>query len=368
MNQIQIPSGMRDLLPQEAYAKQQLQRKITDIYASYGYQPLETPLIEFYSTYRNAFSQLKEETLYKFVDESGQILAVRTDMTLPIARVCVSKYANEKPPLRFSYCSNVYKVRQSFAGKRNEVTDCGIELIGMDSKDGDIEVLSCALDVMECFGIDDYTLEIGNSDFFKLACKQCDISAEDAQVLADLIDRKEIPALNEKLHTLALPEKASAFFEQLPLMNGRGALQTARELCFSDELREETENLIRLDEILGRLGYGDKVTYDLGKVPHLDYYTGIIFEGYVKGIGTAVLSGGRYDALLRKLGRDLPAIGFGVKTDSLLDVCEAQMPSVRKLIYPREKAAEALLKARQLRKDGPVELIPSDCEEMEVVL
>ena len=109
------------------------------------------------------------------------------------------------------------------------------------------------------------------------------------------------------------------------------------------------------------------MTFDLGKVPHLDYYTGIIFEGYVRGIGTSVLSGGRYDALLSKLGRDLPAIGFGVKLDYLLDSVAADETPVTKLYYPRAKAAEAMKKARKLREEGPVEMIPWEKDTMEVV-
>ena len=128
--------------------KEALKKRISRVYESYGYQKIETPLIEFYSTYQNTFTSLKEETMYKFVDESGQILALRTDMTLPIARLCATKYGYMKPPFRFSYCSNVYKVRQTFAGKRNEVTDCGVELIGLDHR-SDLEVLCCALDVMD---------------------------------------------------------------------------------------------------------------------------------------------------------------------------------------------------------------------------
>ncbi|MBQ7993179.1 MAG: ATP phosphoribosyltransferase regulatory subunit, partial [Solobacterium sp.] len=95
MKQIQIPGGMRDLLAGECAAKEELRKRISAVYTAYGYQPVETPLIEFYSTYQNTFTSLKEETLYKFVDESGQILTLRTDMTLPIARVCVTRFGQD---------------------------------------------------------------------------------------------------------------------------------------------------------------------------------------------------------------------------------------------------------------------------------
>lgn len=366
MKQMQIPSGMRDLFPQECAVKSDLEQRISRVFDSYGYQKIETPLIEFYSTYQNTFTYLKEESMYKFIDESGQILALRTDMTLPIARLCASKFSNVSGPFRFSYCANIYKVRQTFAGKRNEVTDCGVELIGLDEK-SDLEVLSCALDVMAALPAENCTLEIGNSDFFKLAVREAGIGSEDAAVLADLIDRKAMTDAMEKLDALHLNREAYDFFRRLPLLNGRDALKDAARFAFAGSLQKETERFLKLEKDLEDLGYGGRFAFDLGKVPHLDYYTGIIFEGFVPGIGTAVLSGGRYDELLKKVGRDMPAIGFGVKADYLLDAVGGDRPSVRKLVYPAKMAKEALLYARELRREGPVELVPDEAaEQMEV--
>ena len=366
MKQMQIPSGMRDLFPQECAVKRDLEKRISRVFDSYGYEKIETPLIEFYATYQNTFTSLKEETMYKFVDESGQILTLRTDMTLPIARLCATKYGNVSGPFRFSYCGNIYKVRQNFAGKRNEVTDCGIELIGLD-EDSDLEVLSCALDVMKTLPAENWTLEIGNSNFFRLAVKEAGIRHEDAAVLADLTDRKAMTDLMEKLDSLAISEDAGRFFRRLPLLNGKDALQEAIRFSFADSLKEEAQRFIKLEEDLNSLGYGGSFVFDFGKVPHLDYYTGIIFEAFVPGIGTAVLSGGRYDDLLNKVGRDMPAIGFSVKTDYLLDAVPEIRTEKRRLVYPKAQLREALQYAEILRKDGPVELVPDEnAREMEV--
>ena len=366
MTEIRIPSGMRDILSTECEKKEELRNRITSVYKAYGYRPVETPLIEFYSTYQNTFTSLKEETLYKFVDESGQLLVLRTDMTLPIARLTALRYRDDELPLRFSYCAPVYKVRQTFAGKRNEVTDCGIELIGLDS-DSDLEVLACALDVMAAIGAKNYTLEIGSGDFFRRAAEECGISKEDTKTLADLIDRKEIPALKQFVASLQLNQEAANFFEQLPFLAGKDALVKAEKLCFAYSLKEEAGSLLELKAKLEELGYGEVISFDLGKVPHLDYYTGIIFEGYIEGFGSSVLSGGRYDGLLNKLGRDLPAIGFGVKLDYLLETFEEPKTYITKLYYPKDQDTEAIRLARELRKEGPVELIPWEKDTMEVV-
>ena len=186
------------------------------------------------------------------------------------------------------------------------------------------------------------------------------IGKEDARQLADLIDAKAMTDVREKLETLPIDDKARAFFEHLPLFNGEDALQEALKYSFAPSLKQEAERFVKLAEDLNTLGYQDRFAFDLGKVPHLDYYTGIIFEGFVPGIGTAVLSGGRYDDLLKKVGRDMPAIGFGVKVDYLLDAVKEETETKRQLAYPQKCLIEALQYARVLRKEGPLELVRDD--------
>lgn len=367
MKQIQIPLGMRDIILEDCAKKTALQKRIEGVFESYGYQRIMTPSIEFFQTYQNAFSEVNEQDMYKFFDQDGQILTLRMDMTVPIARVCASKYTKIKPPYRIRYCSNVFKVRQMFAGQLGEISDCGVELIGLDSSH-DLEVLVLALDTMEAIGVDDYQLEIGNSDFFKLACQTLQLDADVQYELADLVDRKSMVELKEFVKKLHLEDKEAHFFMELPLLSGSpDALDKALELSFNSALKAVVLQLKSLYEKLSELGYGSHIQFDLGKVPHLDYYTGIIFEGYVNGVGHSVLSGGRYDSLLKKFGRDLPACGFSVKLDYLLSVVKAPKTKTIKICYPESKQVEALKKAQEVRKTNPVELVIWDREEVEVV-
>lgn len=366
MNQIKIPQGMRDLIFDETEKKRILQKKIETIFEKSGYREVCTPAVEFFTTYANAFNDVKSEEMYRFFDQEGRMLVLREDMTVPIARVCASKFANAQPPFRIRYTSDVFKVRHAFAGRRNEVTDCGIELIGMDES-ADLEVLVTALDVMETFGVNDYVLEIGNPRFFRKAAEETGLNKEQISILADLIDRKSLVELQAFLDGLNLTAQQKEFFNQLPLLGGgREVLEEASELSFSSELKEEVQKLSKLYGDLKDLGYDRHVSFDFGKAPHLDYYTGIIFEGYVDRVGTSVLSGGRYDNLLGKFGRDLPAIGFSVKLDYLLDILPDEKHSVIRIYYPKGMEKQAILKAKELRENKTVELIESDGDAMEV--
>lgn len=362
MNQIRIPQGMRDLISEECEKKEALKTRVEKVFSSYGYRLLKTPAIEYLDTYSNGFADIKDEEMYEFFDQEGKTLVLRTDMTVPIARMCASKFANAQPPFRFRYCSDVFKVRHTFAGQRSEVTDCGIEFIGCDRK-ADLEVLCMALDTLAAIGAQEYVLEIGNSDFFRTACDSLKLSTEESNTLAQLIDRKSMVELKEYLDTLSLNEESINFFKQLPMLGGREeVLDQAEAVSFNVSLKEEVQILRRLYEDLKVLGYGSQIRFDFGKVPHLDYYTGIIFEGYVGNVGTSVISGGRYDSLLKKFGRDLPACGFSVKLDSLIDILPDEPVEIQKLFYEPGDEKQALIQAREMRKQGPVELVEQSKE------
>lgn len=367
MNQIQIPFGMRDIILEDCTKKRALRNRIEKVFDRYGYQEIITPSIEFYQTYQNAFGTINEQDMYKFFDQDGQILSLRMDMTVPIARVCASKFNKVAPPYRFRYCSNVYKVRQMFGGHMSEVSDCGVELIGLDCFH-DIEVILCALDTMETLGVSDYTLEIGNSDYFKIACRDIGLSEAQQVDLAQLIDNKSLVDLKAYLDQLGLNDKQKSFFQSLPILGGDvSILDQALEVSFNEDLRKVVLDLKDLYQKCEALGVGEHIQFDLGKVPHLDYYTGIIFEGFVKDVGHSVLSGGRYDKLLKKFGRDLPACGFSVKLDYLLDVVKAPKKEVVTIYYPEAKQMEALKLAQTLRKEKNVVMKVWTKEDVEVV-
>jgi ATP phosphoribosyltransferase regulatory subunit len=367
METIRLPQGMRDLMSSECRKKELLQKRIEHVFSSFGYKAVSTPAIEYYETYQNGFSAADGREMYKFFDQEGRILTLRVDMTVPIARVCASKFANERPPFRFQYSSDVFKVRHTFAGKRSEVTDCGIELIGLDEA-SDIEILYTAVQVMNTLGVSVWKLDLGNSRFFSKACEELGLEKEETGILADLIDRKSLVDLDSYVKQLSLSESAERFFTEIPMLTGeQDALKEAGRISFTKELEDEVKRMQQLYKDLDKLGAAANVSFDFGKVPHLDYYTGIIFEGYADGVGTSVLSGGRYDSLLARFGRDLPACGFSVKLDLLLDVLNIPEENTVQLMYPYSQETDAILKSAELRKNGyAVEMIPWDKDSMEV--
>ena len=368
-----IPEGTRDLIPEECFSKKKLQNEIEKIFDKWGYNEIVTPTIEFYQTFNSGFQNLKEEEVYKFFDTKGRILVLRPDMTIPIARVVATKFKDVNPPIRFRYCSSVFRMHADLGGKRNEYTDCGVELVGLESEKSDLEILVTALDTLEVIKNTEYKLEIGDINFFNSAIKDLNISEEQKAELAALVDKKSLKSLENYLDNLNIDEKYREFFIELPwLFGGKEAIEKAKKFAFNDEAKRSIEKIEKLSVELSNLGYDNQIIFDFGMVPRLNYYTGLMFRGFIEGAGATVLSGGRYDKLISTFGRDIPAVGFSANIDTMWETLEIKNKIDKKKIiinYGNNKTLEAIKASKELRKEGNiVELIPvEDKNKLDII-
>lgn len=364
MDKFLIPEGARDLLLEECEVKEMLVSKASNLLKRFGYEEVITPTIEFYKTFNNEDNGFDEEDIYKFFDNKGRILVLRPDMTVPISRVVSTKFKDRQLPIRIRYTSNVFRVNESFGGKRNEYTDCGVELIGFDEKQGDLEILVTALELLTKLKVKDFKLEIGNINLFKESTRDLNLSKDEKKYLGELVEKKSLKSLEDYLEGLNLKKSQKKFFLKLPWLFGdKDVLESCRELAFNDGIRDSIDKLKDTYDVLDSLGYGELISFDLGMAPRLNYYTGIIFRGYVSGVGTAVLSGGRYDNLLKNFGEDLKAIGFSLNMDLLIGNTESQIDdrSVYKIYYNEQYIVQAFNEAKYLREQNyVVKLIPDN--------
>lgn len=361
------PQGTRDLMFKECKSLRNIQTQLRNVFDHWGYEEIITPMVEYYDTF--TIAQMKETEVYKILDASNRIETLRADMTIPIARVAATKCKDETMPLRFQYFANVFKVKEELSGHQNESIDCGIELLGVEEPYGDLEILLCALDALCVLKPFHYTLEIGNLNFFKTACDRLSLDAHTQDTLADLINRKSLKALNDYIETLNLDETGKRFFKHLPWLCGdKSILQEAYHYAFHEDLKQILDLLNQLCDQMQELGYHEQITIDLGKIPRMKYYTGLIFESFVEGVGVSILSGGRYDHLLQRFGKNLPAVGFAIRIDALIDIIQAE-PSIKRMEiqYPPKCQMEALKLAQSYRNDRIVILqINSELDEIKI--
>lgn len=367
-----IPEGTRDLVGEECIVKSRLVNNLGNLFKGWGYEEVITPTIEYYETFNSDVETLREEDMYKFLDNKGKILVLRPDMTIPIARLVATKMKDIKLPLRLTYTSNIFRVHESLGGKRNEYTDCGIELIGLSDLESDLEVITTAIEALKALEIKDFKLEIGNINIFNSAVKYLNLEEDSKSKLAELINSKSLKELEDFLNKLNIEEEYKALFTKLPWLFGSGEIfDRYDEIAINDGIKNALNYLKILYSKIVELGYDKYITFDFGMVPRLNYYTGIIFRGFVQGVGNKVLSGGRYDKLISRFGINLQAVGFSVNVDIVAESkCEENTNSKCTIIYySKEKEVSAIKKSIELRANGEVvKLIPVEGNLLEGIL
>lgn len=324
-----IPAGSRDLIYEEAVAPKQIEDKLLGLFFKLGYKPVTTPVLEYYTTFNHEKCDIKEESIFRFSDMDGRTVALRPDNTSPVARVAMSKLKDEELPLTLCYSQSVFRNRAAFHAQRSQMLQAGVEIIGGDSSEEDIRCIFTALESLKACG-SGTKLEIGHASFFDALVSEYDISEDDKDNLRTYIAAKNS---GEYPFTTAIKNsKAVELASRLQRLFGDASvIDEAQKLAAGNTRALEILSQIRyVVDVFTEAGYGDMLLIDLGIVQKIEYYTGIVFRGYVEGIGEAVLSGGRYDSLLETFGSDLSACGFGLNVSALAELFPATLPEVNK--------------------------------------
>ena len=346
---------MRDFTVDECKRRNKIIETITERFSKWGYSEVSTPIVEYYKTFNHKTQDLKEEEMYKFFDSRGRILVLRPDMTVPVARLVNTKLKDMKLPLKLFYNAEVFRVHESFEGKRNEYLDCGIELIGASGEKTDLEVLVTALEVLKALDTKkEFKLEIGNVNILKSALKDMNLSIDNQNKVIELINKKSLTSLREYLDDIEIRKEYKEFLNIFPwLFGGYEMIKKAKGLAFNEDMKKNIEYLENLYLNLQKLGYEKYLSVDISMVPRVNYYSGIIFKGYVKEIGSTVIRGGRYDNLLESFGKSIPAIGFSVDVNLLIDSCDyEEKVNSEKIILSKDNYLEELRKAINKTRNG----------------
>ena len=353
------PEGTRDLLFTDCLARRQVENKLSELFEGFGYSEVVTPGIEFYDLFSGSSRNFQQESLYKLVDSKGRLIVMRPDSTIPIARLAATRLKEAELPLRLYYNQSIYENNALLKGRSDEIVQAGIELLGGENrKRADYEVLCTAVEALASFDKENFRLEIGHIGYFKELVAQLDVDESVREEIRLLISTKNYPALNDLLDEIGNNQITNAL-KQLPrLFGGAEVFEKAADIYADEKITGILFNLKEVYNRLSSLGYEGKISVDLGIVSHTDYYTGIVFKGYLSEVGQSVLRGGRYDKLVGEFGRDCPAVGFGVNIDSVARHLRkiGKTPSVKPIdaIVFGEKGyvVEALSYAQSLVRNG----------------
>ena len=308
-----LPAGMRDLLPEEAQSRRAVARKILDSFALHGYALVTPPAFELADVLERGLGTLDPADVLRFVEpESGEVAALRPDMTPQVARMIATRLHGAIPPFRLCYEGTVLRRRSGRAHKRRQIPQVGVELAGLAGPDGDLELLSVAADALAASGLQRFAIDLGDAGIVRALLG--DASSAMAARASDVMSRKDEAELAELLG-LAHVDALRAL---LALQGGPEVLAEGAKLLASTPAAAALARLRTLYDRAAARGLGAHLQLDLGEVRGFAYYTGPIFHLYAPGPGEAIGSGGRYDDLLARFGAPMPAVGFALDLDRVV--------------------------------------------------
>jgi len=299
---IPIPSGTRDVLPDEMRELRAIGDALRAVFEEHGYGEVATPALEYEEVLVRGGTAGRLPA-YRVVDDHGAVLALRSDMTVPIARVAATRYAAVEPPLRFSYLANVHRTVRPHRGQMREFLQAGIELIGSPAPDGTAEALTVLCRALDAVGLRGYRIGLGDASLYP---RLLAAHAIEPDTLLAALSVHDFVALEEEIARLGVPGDVAETLVALPQKRGGPEVLDVPGV---EGLRRVLD--LREPEIAGR------VIFALGLMRRLGYYTGAEFEIYDPALGEPLGGGGRYDDLLGRFGRPLPAVGFAIGVDAL---------------------------------------------------
>jgi ATP phosphoribosyltransferase regulatory subunit len=303
-----IPPGTRDVLPDEMRELRALTERMRDSFEAAGYGEVWTPALEYEDVLRTGDERAAGAS-YRLFDEHGEVLALRSDMTIPIARVVATRYGEAEPPFRLCYFAHAYRAVERGSGQLREFLQGGMELVGVDAPEGEAEVVQLTLSALDAAGLRRHRLGVGDGSLYRTLLGELEVAEEHHLPLLERLSVRDLAGLERDLARLDLSPPARELLTRLPeLRGGPEVLDRA-----DGPVRGAVEGLRALHALLEQRGVAERVIFDLGLVRELGYYTGAVFEVYDPAVGFALGGGGRYDELIGRFGgRSLHACGMAL--------------------------------------------------------
>jgi ATP phosphoribosyltransferase regulatory subunit len=320
-----IPSGVQYIFGDEVRVRRFVEREMMSVFAGWSYTEIILPIFDYADLFALGMGKEQAEITYRFTGRDGRLLALRPEMTSLVARTVATRFANHPRPIRLSYSGEVFRWDEPRGGRQYEFHQIGLEHIGSDRLEADTEVLIVAIEALRRLGLEDFTITLGHVDFFNGVAERLELDEESRREMRELIDRRETEQLNSFLETYADRASRASFCRLITLAGKREIISEARKLISNQKSLAALDDIERVYEIAAALEIGSYIDIDLGDVGGLDYYTGLTFKIYARGLGAALGRGGRYDQLLANFGCNESAVGFSLCLDWLAQLLAPEM-------------------------------------------
>ena len=259
---LEIPYGTRDFLPEEAAKKRSIESRIADTFASWGYDEVVTPTIEYLDTLTMGNGSALEPHMFKLFDRNNRTLALRHEMTTPIARVLASRLQDARLPLKLSYISSVYRYEQTQTGRQCEFYQAGVELVGSAKATADAEVIALAISIMKEAGLKDFQVCLGQVDFINGIMQQCCLLSKEQTRLKNAIEKRDMVELYRLVDECELSDSCKSMIKEIPMLHGsKDVLKRAYEMAGNEQSRNALDNLSEIYKLLEAYGEFHRLGY-----------------------------------------------------------------------------------------------------------
>jgi len=307
-----LPEGVQDLLIGDCIYRRHIEDKLMKSFVQSGYMEISSPTLEYYDLFSGDYLSSNGDKMFKLIDTNGQILVLRPDGTIPIVRMVSTKMKDFVYPLKLCYIENVFRIDEEQADKKREFRQAGVEIFGIPSYRGDGELIITAIETLKDLGLENFQVDVGQVKLLRGILEELDISWEEKEVIRENIGNKNFIEIDRLVDELSINEDIKKVLKALPRLFGEAkeVLDEVRTLPLSTYMLEAVEELEKVWQMVRDYGLGEYISLDLGMVTTMKYYSGIIFKGFTRDLGVILLSGGRYDDLVKDFGMTCPATGF----------------------------------------------------------
>ncbi|UCE15308.1 MAG: ATP phosphoribosyltransferase regulatory subunit [Candidatus Bathyarchaeota archaeon] len=323
---LQTPRGTKDYLPPEVERHRYVEQKLREVFQLWGYQEIRSPAIELVEVLSTGVGSDLVDSMFKFQDFDGKIVALRAEMTAPVARIVTTKMLEAPKPIRLFYISNVFRYSQSYLEREREFWQAGVELIGCNTPAADGEVLSLLASFLKKLGLEEVRIDVGHAGLLKDLLRAAGLDKKKKGVLQGLLRYRDEDRLEKFMDQNSFSSELNEAFLRLSRCR---RLEELSSVSLESSTYGKTDNYLRalleVRDALVDYGVENLVFFDFSLVRNIEYYTGIVFEASVPNLGLPLGGGGRYDNLMEKFGKlKIPATGFAVEIEKCLQALASQ--------------------------------------------
>ena len=350
-----LPEGIEELLPDQAEHMERLRRQVLDLFHSWGYELIDTPLVEYIDSLLIGRGDDLDLQTYKIIDQlNGRLMGVRADITPQAARID-AHHLKRRAPTRLCYVGQVLHTRSAGLAASREPIQVGAELYGHAGIESDIEIIHLMIETLRATGIQDIHLDLGHVSIFRSLAHEAGLDQAQESALFDAMQRKAKPDMMALLREFAIGQQWRDLFGQLVDLNGGAEVLIEAAKLFKQRGAIVQDALVRLKVIAASVQQklpNIPLHFDLAELRGYHYKTGIVFAAFVPGLGQELARGGRYDEIGGVYGRARPATGFSTDLKTLVRMSAVQPYQARAILAPHDGDPALCACIAQLRQQG----------------